>query len=200
MSESKAGGKFIVLYGINNLGKSTQAKLLVERLQQAGLATEYIKYPNYDLEPTGPQLNEILRSGRIQTMPEIELQTLYAQNRRDYQPTLIEMIKAGKTVVAEDYTGTGLAWGVTKGAALEELEQINGDLIKENLAILLDGERFLEGKESNHLHEKNDDLMNRCRATHRELAERYGWQIVNANQPPEVVADQTWQIVKNVLA
>ena len=40
-------GKFIVLYGINNLGKTTQAKFLVEKLQSQGLRAEYVKYPIY---------------------------------------------------------------------------------------------------------------------------------------------------------
>jgi thymidylate kinase len=42
-------GKFIVLYGINNLGKTTQAKLLVEKFQKEGLKAEYMKYAVYSL-------------------------------------------------------------------------------------------------------------------------------------------------------
>ena len=40
-------GKFIVLYGINNLGKTTQAKMLVDKLKLHGLEAEYLKYPVY---------------------------------------------------------------------------------------------------------------------------------------------------------
>ena len=192
-------GKFIVIYGINNLGKSTEAKLLVERLKQHEIPAEYLKYPIYDIEPTGPQLNTILRSGQPQAISEIELQTLYAQNRRDFQPQLDKKLTAGITVVAEDYTGTGIAWGVAKGAQLDELEQINGDLLKEDLGILLDGQRFIEAKESKHLHESNDQLMQRCRQVHQQLAGRYGWKVINANQSIEQVFDALWQTVIDAL-
>jgi len=47
-------GKFIVLYGINNLGKTTQTRILVDKLKLHGLKAEYLKYPVYDLAPSGP--------------------------------------------------------------------------------------------------------------------------------------------------
>ncbi|OGY52301.1 MAG: hypothetical protein A2951_02390 [Candidatus Buchananbacteria bacterium RIFCSPLOWO2_01_FULL_56_15] len=192
-------GNLIVLYGTNNLGKSTQAKLLVENLKRSGQRAEYLKYPIYEILPTGPKLNQILRSGEPQLITEVELQALYAQNRRDFQPALEKKLAGGVTMVAEDYTGTGLAWGVTKGEDLETLERQNEGLIKEDLAILLDGERFLSGKEANHLHESSDELMEWCRRVHLDLAKCYGWQTVNANRTVEEVAEDVWQIVEKSL-
>ena len=124
----KKVGKFIVLYGTNNLGKTTQAKLLVEKLNQNGFPAEYLKYPIYDLAPTGRKINQILRGGADQKISELELQELYAQNRRDFEPTLKEKLEGGINIVTEDYIGTGLAWGVTKGAPLTQLEKQNQNL------------------------------------------------------------------------
>jgi len=180
-------GIFIVIYGINNIGKSTQVDMLVSALKGLDLPVERIKYPIYELEPTGPKINEILRSGKKQEMSEEELQKLYTDNRRDYQFKLCEMLASGINVVAEDYTGTGLSWGWTKGADIEMLIEMNKGLLKPDVEILLDGERFIEGKETGHLHESNDDLVTRCRANHLQLAARFGWQVVNANQAREEV-------------
>ena len=188
-------GKLIVIYGINNLGKSTQAKLLVSTLNERGYVTEYLKYPIYNLEPTGPEINKILRGGGAQKISEVDLQRLYAQNRFDYQSVLSKTLAQGIHVVAEDYTGTGIAWGVTKGAMLEVLEQINQGLLVEDIAILLDGERFLEGKESDHLHERDDNLMHRCRQTHLDLAKRYHWRIIPANGSIEAVKNDIWELM-----
>ena len=47
-------GKLIVLYGINNLWKTTQVHLLIDRLRAKGLQAEYLKYPIYDLAPSWP--------------------------------------------------------------------------------------------------------------------------------------------------
>ncbi len=192
-------GKLIVIYGSNNLGKSTQAKLLVENLQKNGLKSEYLKYPIYDCEPTGPQINEILRSGKPQEVTELELQKLYAQNRRDFQPQLEAKLNQEINIVAEDYIGTGLAWGITKGAPLGELEKQNHGLTKEDITLLLDGERFLDGKEANHLHESSEELMTKNRQVHLDLAKKYGWQIINANQPMEKVHKGIYKIVKSHL-
>jgi len=192
-----AKGKMIVIYGTNNLGKSTQTNLLVEKLKENNYDIEYLKYPVYDLEPTGPKLNEILRSGRPQELSEIELQNLYAQNRRDFEPQLKKMLDEGKIVVTECYIGTGIAWGLTKGAPLDKLEQQNEDLIKEDIPILLDGNPFTQAREDNHLHETKDDLMKLCRDNFLTLAKRYNWKIINANQSVDDISEQIWQHVSS---
>lgn len=192
-------GKFIVLYGINNIGKSTQVRMLVEALRIRGIKAESAKYPIYDHAPTGPRLNTILREGAEAGISEIELQTLYSQNRRDFEPQLENMLERAIWVVAEDYTGTGIAWGWTKGAPLEDLEKINEGLLKEDMAILLDGERFLHAKEQNHLHERQDALTSFCRQKHLELAERYGWKVVNVNKDATMVHKEILDIVHAIL-
>ncbi len=189
-------GIFIVIYGINNLGKSTQAQLLVESMENSGLKAQYLKYPIYDLTPTGPLINEVLRGAGGQSMPEEELQAIYTQNRRDYQPQLIKLIDEGINVVAEDYIGTGLAWGWSKGADLEKLIASNKGLLKPDIEILLDGERFIEAKEDGHLHEKNDDLVEKCRANHLQLAARFNWAVVNANQEVEEVQEEILKVIE----
>ena len=98
-------GLFIVIYGINNLGKSTQARLLSESLNKVDLPAKYLKYPIYELKPTGPKINEVLRGAHGQQISEEELQGFYTQNRRDYQPRLAEKLNQGINIVAEDYNG-----------------------------------------------------------------------------------------------
>ena len=190
-------GLFIVIYGINNLGKSTQAQLLVESLVKAGLKAQYLKYPIYDLTPTGPLINEVLRGAGGQKMSEEELQAIYTQNRRDFQPQLIKLIAEGVNVVAEDYIGTGLAWGVSKGADLEKLIEANRGLLRPDIEILLDGERFIQAKEEGHLHESNDELVEKCRANHLQLAARFNWAVVNANQEVEEVQEDILKVIED---
>ena len=185
-------GKFIVLYGANNLGKSTQAHLLVASLQEKGIQARYLKYPIYDLEPTGPAINGVLRGGV--KMPTAELQRQYAQNRRDYEPTLKKDLEKGIWQVTEDYTGTGIAWGMTYGLTLEYLEEINKGLLAEDLSLMFDGERFLSGIETNHLHETGGH-WEKAQQINLELARKYGWKRINANAPKEIVAESVWREV-----
>ena len=191
-------GKLIVLYGVNNIGKTTQAEKLISYLNSKGFKIHHFKIPVYDLEPTGPQINKILRSEK-QEVSEEEFQKLYAQNRKDYQPIVEEKLEQGFIVIAEDYTGTGLAWGSVKGASMEYLKEVNKGILQEDLAILLDGERFEKGRETLHIHETNQDLINKVRQKHLELAKEFDWKIVNANQPIEKVFEDIKKEVNLIL-
>ncbi len=188
-------GKLIVIYGINNIGKTTQVDRLVERIKAEGHAVLRVKYPVYDLEPTGPIINGICRKGAGKDMSELEIQTIYAQNRRDYEPTIKAILESGTHIVAEDYTGTGIAWGMTRNVSLDDLEKINEDLMKEDIVVLMDGKRFVGGKEVGHRNEENDELMIKSRNIHLQLRDRYDWKTVNANQSIEEVHNDIWKII-----
>lgn len=178
-------GKLVVLYGANNLGKSTQVELLEEKLTENHLPVKRVKYPIYDLEPTGPLINDVLRNGK--QMDEDELQRTYVQNRRDYEPTLKEMLEAGTYVIAEDYIGTGIAWGMVRGLSLDVLEKMNEGLLPADIALVITGKRFETGKESTHRNETNDEIWNTAQEKHLLLADRYNWHKINANQTIENV-------------
>jgi len=120
----------ITIYGINNIGKTTHAKNIVKRLKKSGKKAIYVKYPIYDLKPTGPFINKILRSKNSQKISEEELQMWYVLNRYQFEPTLKKYLKQNYIVIAEDYIGTGLAWGWTKGANLKWLENLNNSYSK----------------------------------------------------------------------
>lgn len=192
-------GKLIVLYGINNLGKSTQARLLVQKLGALGRKAKYLKYPIYDLEPTGPVLNDYLRKGNPQNLAARDAQILYAQNRQDYEPTLKMELESGIDVVAEDYWGTGVAWGIGAGVDKNFLLELNRKFNFEDIAILLTGTRFESGVEKGHLHESNEPFINKVDEIHRQLARQFGWKIVNANQDKEKVAEAIWKYVEAIL-
>ena len=178
-------GKLIGIYGINNTGKSTQAKLLVERLKKDGKEAEYLKYPIYDLEPSGPLINEYLRNRNPHNFSVLEIQLIYVLNRTQYEPIVKEKLESGINIIAEDYSGTGIAWGIGGGMDYNFAVNMNSHLLKEDLVFLLDGERFMESKESGHRHEEDHELTNRVREVHKELGKEFGWLTINANDTIE---------------
>jgi len=193
-------GKFITLYGINNIGKSTQAKILIDNLKKHGYDAVYVKYPVYSLPPTGPFINDVLRnSGNKQTISEDELQMWYVLNRYQFEPQLEEMLQEGKIVIAEDYVGTGLAWGSAKGASLEWLLELNKYLVKEDLALYLKGKRNLQVKETNHIHESNDDLIEATQFIYDNLATKFNWKKVMIKPSIGETADELWAEVHRFL-
>ncbi|OGE84073.1 MAG: hypothetical protein A2846_03140 [Candidatus Doudnabacteria bacterium RIFCSPHIGHO2_01_FULL_49_9] len=192
-------GKFIVLYGINNLGKSTQAKLLVEKLNSSGRKAKYLKYPIYELEPTGPALNRYLRGGNPEKLSAKNAQIVYAKNREDYEPTLKKELESGTDIVAEDYWGTGVAWGVGAGVDKEFLLDLNKRFNFEDLPMMLTGKRFESGVEKNHLHESDIEFTNKVEKVHRELAREFRWKKISANQDIDKVAAGIWSEVKKII-
>jgi len=188
-------GKFIAIYGVNNIGKSWHAKHLVERLNALGKKAVYLKYPIYDIEPSGPFLNTTLRSGEGQKISEEELQTWYALNRFQFQSSLQKMIEENDYIIAEDYTGTGICWGHTKGADLDWLEGLNSQFVRPDIEILMTGERKKASVEEGHLHESNEPLLKKAEDTLEMLADRYNWQRVAKDEDYEITKKRFWDIL-----
>lgn len=192
-------GKFIVFYGINNLGKTTQAKLLVNRLNEVGIPAKYLKYAIYDLEPTGPRINDYLRKENPEKLTPFQFQELQIQNREDFEPELKKMLNEGIWIIAEDYVGTGIAWGAGAGIDQKILEDKNSHLLNEDLALFFDGERFSSGIEPVHTHEQNEVLTQKVRSVHQNLAKKYGRVEINANDTIEQIGELIWVEVMKIL-
>lgn len=184
---------FITIYGINNIGKTYHAKRLASRLQKLGKKAVYIKYPIYTQKPTGPLLNRILRSHGKQKIKEEELQLWFVLNRYQFELKLKRMLREGKIVIAEDYIGTGIAWGTAKGASQRELENMNKFLVQPDVAILLEGMRKLHAREKKHLHERDDLLAAKCQKIYRKLARKYSWKVIQVDADRDMTAARIWQ-------
>jgi thymidylate kinase len=197
VEQSLPKGKLIALYGVNNLGKTSQVKLLAERLRvERGVDVCELKFALYDLKPTGPILNGYLREGNPHKLTATEFQLVQTMNRQQYDSALRGILAKGVWVVAEDYRGTGIAWGMGAGADKELLVKLNSTLCPEDLCILIDGDRFATGREEKHKHESNNDLWDRVRGIHLDLAREWGWTVVkNAGRSKEEIHEEVWQHV-----
>lgn len=198
MSDQK--GKLIALYGINNLGKTTQARALVGKLAEyTQKEIRYLKYPLRNIEPTGSIINGYLREGNPYELDAQAFQMTQVMNRLQFDTELQALLEKGVHVVAEDYVGTGIAWGIGAGISKEFLVLLNSMLVEPDCAVLLDGERFLEAKEEGHTHESDDALMQKVRSVHKELGEEYGWHVVDANNSIEEVHHNIWKYVEKCI-
>ena len=192
-------GKFIAIYGINGIGKTTQVEILVKYLQSLGIKASRLKYPVYNLEPEGPFIYKYLREPKFREKNELstdELQQKYADNRKRYEGDLRKRLKSGEWIVAEDYTGTGIAWGLTWGGDLEYLEQINKNLLEPDLSILMHGKRFNTAIEKDHRNEMEQERIQICKNFHLLLADKYGWRKINANQEIEKVKKDIIKLIR----
>ena len=194
-------GKFIAVYGINGIGKTTQVELLVSHLKSSGKNAARLKYPVYDLEPEGPFIFKYLRDPEFRKANELstdELQMKYVENRKRYETELKKRLMDGEWIVAEDYIGTGIAWGLTWGGNLEYLEAINRELYQPNISILMHGNRFLTAVEKVHRNETEGERIQVCKNFHLLLAGKYNWEKVDANQAIEKVSADINKVIDNL--
>ncbi len=186
------GKILITIYGVNNLGKSLQVDMLKKRLSGEGMQVFSLKYPIYDLNPTGPRINAYLRKKNPEGLTPLEAQKIYVENRKDFARALDDLLNSHDAVIAEDYLGTGIAWGMGAGVDKKVLVDMNAELRKENLAILIDGERFMQGVEKDHAHESNNELTERVRLIHLDLAREFGWVVVKGNHQCQNSGKPRW--------
>ena len=185
---------FVTIYGINNIGKTTQVELLKENLEKQGYKVFNLKYPIYDIDPSGSFLHSVLRS-RQQTISEAELQMWFALNRYQFQDKLQHLLTTHDIVLAEDYTYTAIAWGSCKGLEQDWIESINSKLIKSDLQILLHGERSLETVEKGHIHENQHNLATKVADKLMDLAKKQDWQLIQ--RQPKI--EQTQQLLLDLI-
>lgn len=189
---------FLTIYGTNNIGKSTQCKLLIENLQKKGVKALHIKYPMYEIEPSGPFLYNTLR-GESQNITEQELQMWFAINRHQFQEKKRSLENEYDIIIAEDYTETAIAWGSVKGLQTSYIEQINQYIDVEDKTILIDGIRSSNSIESGHIHENQNDLIEKVRNFLLERAMQKDWIVVNRQEKIEDTQEILLNKVLNLL-
>lgn len=190
-------GLFVVIYGPSGVGKSKQLEILDDTLHRMGVSSRVVKFPIYEIKPTGAELERLVHGGG-RLLPEEKMQEIFAANRKSFEPTICNWLDAGVTVLAEDYKGTGVAWGMVRGMSLEQMERINSDQLDPDLAILMDGPKRVERAAMDHPYGSEEEWY-KIRKTYLQLADRYGWIRVGADAPVLTVAGRIFAIVRPVL-
>jgi dTMP kinase len=133
-------GKFIVFEGIDGSGKSTQIKLLAERLRAAGITCSATR------EPTDGAVGALLQRclAGTDTPGEGTLACLFAADRLDhiYNPRdgLLARVNGGETVLSDRYYLSSYAYN---GAHIPsdfvvDINRLAADALRPDLNIFLD--------------------------------------------------------------
>ena len=131
---------FITFEGIDGVGKSTQANMLQEYLEQLG--HEVVR----TLEPGGTELGQEIRQLLLHRKGEVAPRAealLFSADRAHHVETKIRpALAAGKVVISDRYFDSSVAYqGAGRELSMQEVRQVNlwavGGLLP-NLTILLD--------------------------------------------------------------
>ncbi len=179
---SRARGAFIVIEGIDAVGKGTQTSILKSWLASKGFSARTLSFPAYETI-IGREIKKFL-AGTVRYPPEVRAM-LYAANRWEKKAEIESILLKTDAVIVNRYSGSNLAYGVSSGLRLEWLLNLEAGLPEPNLTIVLDGSpdklvsRRGKNKDS---YEGNIDLQAKSRSAYLELAEKFGWTVVEADR------------------
>lgn len=118
-------GKFITFEGCEGSGKSTQIRLLSEKLLQAGIDFIVTREPGGS--DVAEQIRKIILDGKNTSMCDECEALLYAAARIQHLKEIVApALEAGKLVICDRYVDSSLAYqGAARGLGEEYIEEIN---------------------------------------------------------------------------
>lgn len=194
-------GLFVVLEGGDGSGKSTQATRLAARLAEAGREVVATR------EPGATDVGAAIRSlvlGGGDLDPRTEALLIAADRAEHVAEVIRPALERGAVVVSDRFIPSSLAYqGVARGLGVTEIARLSdwatGGL-QPDLVVLLDvppdvATRRREGPEDR-MEREPAEFRAMVNKAYRDLADQFGWTVVDGSSPVEVVAEQIWQAVR----
>ena len=217
-------GKLIVIEGTDGSGKSTQFRLLTDRLEREGRAFQQLEFPQYS-EPSSALIKMYL-GGEFGTKPSdvnaYAASTFYAVDRyASYKKVWGQWYENGGLVLSARYTTSNAVHQASKEPEekqqdflgwLYEFEYEKMGLPRPDLVIYLDvptdfTEKMMRAREaatntSADIHEQDLDYLATCRRTGKAAAAYYGWTVINCVKDDQMrsIEDIHEEIYRHVLA
>lgn len=108
--------KFIVIEGLDGCGKSTQIRLLSEKLEAKGLKYKFIHFPLLNKGVYGKMIAEFLRGeyGALNQVHPKLVALLYANDRKENAHIIRQWLDEGYYVIADRYVFSNIVFQCAK--------------------------------------------------------------------------------------
>ena len=178
----------IVIEGVDQAGKQTQALKLVSALENEGKTVRMFDFPDYETV-VGEVIRNMLNSGKP-IVPQV-LHCLLAANRWE----VASDIRRSKhdILVMNRYTQSNLVYGLVNGMSREWLANLDDGIPKADIVVVLDipvEESFRRKTNTRDVFEADMGFMKRVRETYLGLAEKRGWHVMDATGTIDYVHDE----------
>lgn len=201
-------GLFISFEGIEGTGKTTQAKLLAERLASEGRKVVLTHEPGGT--SIGKKIREVLLLPEHDSMSHITELLLYNADRAQHlAEKVLPAIKRGEIVITDRYTDSTVAYqGYGRGIDLEllmSIDRIATGGFMPDLTILFDLDveiglgRNRGANKVDRLELESIEFHKRVRDGFLKIAadEPERISLVDASRPPEAVRERVWEIINS---
>lgn len=219
-------GKLIVIEGTDGSGKSTQFRLMSQRLEKDGVAFKHIVFPRYDQDSSA--LIRMYLGGEFGTKPSdvnaYAASSFYAVDRfASYKMDWGQWYQDGGVVLSDRYTTSNAVHQASKEPEenreqflqwLYDFEYDKLGLPRPDLTIYLDvptdfTEKMMRKREQDtnttaDIHEKDMQYLATCRQTGRAAAQYYGWTVIQCVKDGQMrsiddIHQEIYSHVKNCL-
>jgi dTMP kinase len=199
-------GHFIVLEGGDASGKSTQARLLAERLRALG--HDVVETFEPGATDAGAAIRSLLLSGDASISATAEALLLGADRAQEVADVIRPALERRADVVSDRYVPSSLAYqGVGRGLGVEKMERLNrwatGGLEPDLVVVLDVDDAVTEGRRiepGDRLERAGAGFHAAVRDAYRSLAAERGWAVIDGDATVDVVAERVWGVVRQQLA
>jgi len=198
-------GLFVSLEGIDGSGKSTQARLLADRLRALGHTVTLTREPGGS--PGAEEIRRLVLEGATDRWsPETEILLFTAARRDHLEKTIRPALARGEIVITDRFAdSTRIFQGITRGDLADTVDRLHALMIgvEPDLTLLfdLDPETGLSrataraGKELR-FEDMGLAFQNKARQGFLALAARHDrFRLIDAGGSAETVASRVWQAV-----
>lgn len=129
-------GFFICVEGLDGCGKTTQTKILVNRLKKKGYDAVYTAEPSRG--KIGSFIKRYCLHGGKRVSSVVEALLFAADRFEHVEKEVIPSLKEGKIVVSDRYVYSSLAYQGATGLNLDWIKKVNEHALTPDLAIFID--------------------------------------------------------------
>ena len=202
-------GRFITFEGIDGSGKTTQMRLLVQRLQAQG--REVLEAVEPGGTSVGRQIRHILLDAANQDLrPTTELLLYFASRAQNVEQCILPALAAGQIVVCDRFTDSTLAYqGYARGLGAETvlaLDRIACRGLAPDLTLLIDldldtalarAHRRNAGgvTDETRMDDQSREFHQKVRDAYLALAKQHAgrFRVIDGRGTPEEIARRVWE-------
>ncbi|MBF0106958.1 MAG: dTMP kinase [Deltaproteobacteria bacterium] len=188
---------FITFEGIEGCGKTTQIKLLAERLKQQGYDVVLTR------EPGGPPISEKIRhilvdAANKEMVPTCELLLYFAARAQHLEELIKPNLKKGRIVLCDRFVDASVAYqGYARGLSLKDLAWLSRYVLRDfkiDLTLVLDlpvkeGLQRARGRAQKLTKAKREDRFENEKIAFHEAVRKGYLALAKKNQRRFVVVD-----------
>ncbi|AFB76896.1 thymidylate kinase [Cotia virus SPAn232] len=193
-------GALIVFEGLDRVGKSTQTRMLVNKLCNLGYKAELLEFPKRSTD-IGRVITLYLEK-KIDLEPHC-VHLLFSANRWEHVPLIQEKINKGITLVVDRYSFSGIAYTLAKkkNISLEWTIQSDSGIPKPDMIIFLKFDN-VESRTSFGIERyETVDFQNNVMVYFKKLINDKSlyWEIIDASKNINDIHDEITKLSENII-